>query len=212
MFVDLAKIRIASGKGGNGKISFRREKYVAAGGPDGGDGGRGGSVIFLADDHLSTLLDFRYRKKYIAASGEDGDGKRKKGKDGADLIIRVPRGTVLRDPDTGLIIKDLSDGEPFVAAKGGNGGWGNTHFSTGAPLRETRSAGHGTRNSHGVKIISGRWISRVPEYRKIYAAEYRISRSSENRELSFYNAFPKFGRCLHGRRTLFCDGGYSWLD
>lgn len=134
MFVDLAKIRIASGKGGDGKISFRREKYVAAGGPDGGDGGRGGSVIFLADERLSTLLDFRYRKKYIADSGEDGEGKRKKGKDGADLIIRVPRGTVLRDPDTGLIIKDLSDGEPFVAAKGGNGGWGNTHFAT--PTRQ----------------------------------------------------------------------------
>lgn len=134
MFIDIAKIKIISGKGGDGKVSFHREKYVAAGGPDGGDGGRGGSVIFRADDNLSTLLDFRYKKKYAAPNGENGMGKRMKGKDGADLVIRVPRGTLLRDQKTGQIIKDLSDDEPFVAAKGGNGGWGNTHFAT--PTRQ----------------------------------------------------------------------------
>ncbi|MCB6365060.1 GTPase ObgE [Intestinibacillus massiliensis] len=134
MFIDVAKIRIASGKGGDGKVSFHREKYVAAGGPDGGDGGRGGSVVFKVDDNLSTLLDFRYKKKYIAPPGEPGGSKRCKGKDGADLVIRVPRGTVIRDQSTGQVIKDLSGDEPFVVAKGGNGGWGNTHFAT--PTRQ----------------------------------------------------------------------------
>ena len=134
MFIDITKIRIASGKGGDGKVGFHREKYVAAGGPDGGDGGRGGSVVFKVDDNLSTLLDFRYKKKYVAPNGENGMGKRMKGKDGADLVIRVPRGTIIRDQKTGQVIKDMSDDEPFVAAKGGNGGWGNTHFAT--PTRQ----------------------------------------------------------------------------
>ena len=135
MFIDVAKIKIASGKGGDGKVSFHREKYVASGGPDGGDGGRGGSVIFRVDDNLSTLLDFRYKKKYVAANGENGMGKRMKGKDGANLVIRVPRGTIIRDRQTGQVIQDLSGDEPFVVAKGGNGGWGNTHFAT--PTRQT---------------------------------------------------------------------------
>ena len=134
MFIDVANIKIISGKGGDGKVSFHREKYVASGGPDGGDGGRGGSVVFKVDDNLSTLLDFRYKRKYVAPNGENGMGKRMKGKDGADLVIRVPRGTIIRDRSTGQVIKDLSDDEPFVAAKGGNGGWGNTHFAT--PTRQ----------------------------------------------------------------------------
>lgn len=134
MFIDVANIKIVSGKGGDGKVSFHREKYVASGGPDGGDGGRGGSVVFEVDDNLSTLLDFRYKKKYVAPDGENGMGKRMKGKDGANLVIRVPRGTIVRDRRTGQIIKDLSDKEPFVAARGGNGGWGNTHFAT--PTRQ----------------------------------------------------------------------------
>ncbi len=134
MFIDIAKIKIISGRGGDGKVSFHREKYVAAGGPDGGDGGRGGSIVFQVDDNLSTLLDFRYKKKYTAPAGENGMGKRMKGKDGADLVIRVPRGTLIRDQQTGQVIKDMSDEQPFIAAKGGNGGWGNTHFAT--PTRQ----------------------------------------------------------------------------
>ena len=129
----MQKSKIVSGKGGDGKVGFHREKYVAAGGPDGGDGGRGGSVIFKVDDNLSTLLDFRYKKKYVAAPGEPGGGKRCKGKDGADLVIRVPRGTIIRDQKTGQVMKEIHS-EPFVAAKGGNGGWGNTHFAT--PTRQ----------------------------------------------------------------------------
>jgi len=134
MFIDMTTIKVASGKGGDGKVSFRREKYIPAGGPDGGDGGRGGSIVFQVDDNLSTLIDLRYKKKYVAAAGENGGSSRCKGKDGADLVIRVPRGTILRDADTKQIIKDLSDDEPFIAAKGGNGGWGNTHFAT--PTRQ----------------------------------------------------------------------------
>lgn len=135
MFIDVANIRIISGKGGDGKVSFHREKYIASGGPDGGDGGKGGSIIFQVDDNLSTLLDFRYKRKYIAANGENGGGKCCKGKDAPNLTIRVPRGTILKDAATGQVIKDLSDNEPFIAAKGGNGGWGNVHFAT--PTRQT---------------------------------------------------------------------------
>ena len=134
-FIDTAKIWIRSGKGGDGKVSFHREKYIASGGPDGGDGGRGGSIVFQVDDNLSTLMDFRYKKKYTAPAGEPGGSRRCTGKDGKDLVIRVPRGTILRDAQTGQIIKDLSDKEPFVAARGGKGGWGNVHFAT--PTRQT---------------------------------------------------------------------------
>ena len=115
-------------------VSFHREKYVAAGGPDGGDGGRGGDVILEVNDHLSTLMDFRYKRKYAAGNGMDGQGKRCSGKDGENLVIKVPRGTVVRDAATGEIICDLSTGAPFVLARGGNGGWGNKHFAT--PTRQ----------------------------------------------------------------------------
>ncbi len=131
MFTDKAKIFVKAGNGGNGAIAFHREKYVAAGGPDGGDGGRGGSVIFRVDLGLTTLMDFRYKRKYVASAGGDGSGKRRKGKDGDDIIIRVPQGTVVRDAESNRIIADLSvPGEDIVIAKGGNGGWGNAHFAT----------------------------------------------------------------------------------
>lgn len=129
MFVDIAKINIKAGNGGNGAVAFHREKYVAAGGPDGGDGGRGGNIVFQADDSLATLSDFRYKRKYKAPSGEDGRGARQNGKKGQDLIIRVPRGTVIREVTRGTIM-DMSTDEPFIAAKGGKGGWGNSHFAT----------------------------------------------------------------------------------
>ena len=122
MFVDIAKINIKAGNGGNGAVAFHREKYVAAGGPDGGDGGRGGNIVFQADDSLATLSDFRYKRKYKAPSGEDGRGARQNGKKGQDLIIRVPRGTVIREVTSGTIMADMSTDEPFIAAKGGNVG------------------------------------------------------------------------------------------
>ena len=129
MFVDKAQIKIRSGKGGNGSVSFRREPYVPQGGPDGGNGGRGGDIVLLADRNLRTLMDFRYKTKYEAENGEDGRGKKCYGKDGADLIIKVPVGTVVKDLSTGRVMADLTkDGERFVAARGGKGGKGNVFF------------------------------------------------------------------------------------
>ncbi len=131
MFVDKAKIIIKAGNGGNGAIAFHREKYVAAGGPDGGDGGKGGSVIFHVDTGLSTLMDFRYKRKYAANPGENGMGNRCNGKKGDDVIIDVPLGTLVRDSKSGKILADLSDASnDVVLIKGGNGGWGNAHFAT----------------------------------------------------------------------------------
>lgn len=130
MFIDVAKIVIHAGDGGNGAVSFRREKYVAAGGPDGGDGGKGGDVVFVVDNHISTLSDFRYKRKYKAEDGQKGGSNRKSGKKGKDLVIKVPRGTLVREVESGNIIADLSTDEPFIAAKGGRGGWGNSHFAT----------------------------------------------------------------------------------
>ena len=133
-FIDTATIWVRAGKGGDGVVTFHREKFVAAGGPDGGDGGRGGDVIFVADDNLSTLMDFRYKRKYTAQDGENGRAKRQTGADGDDLVIRVPRGTVLKEADSGLVVADLSGSEPVTVAKGGRGGWGNSHFAT--PTRQ----------------------------------------------------------------------------
>ena len=133
-FVDTAKITVKAGNGGNGAVAFHREKYVAAGGPDGGDGGRGGDILLQVDRHMSTLMDFRYKRKYVAPNGMDGQGARKSGKDGQDLVIKVPLGTVVRDADTNQIICDMSSAQPFVLARGGNGGWGNKHFAT--PTRQ----------------------------------------------------------------------------
>ena len=133
-FVDKVTITVRAGDGGNGAVAFHREKYVAAGGPDGGDGGRGGDIIFEVDDNMSTLMDFRYKRKYVAGNGQPGQGKRCSGKDGQTLRIKVPRGTVLRDADSGQIMHDMSSGEPFTACRGGRGGWGNQHFAT--PTRQ----------------------------------------------------------------------------
>ncbi|CAB1250060.1 ppGpp-binding GTPase involved in cell partitioning, DNA repair and ribosome assembly [Ruminococcaceae bacterium BL-4] len=134
MFIDNAKIHLKAGDGGNGAVTFRREKYVAAGGPDGGDGGKGGNIAFLADDNLSTLADFRYKRKYVAQNGENGRAKRCFGKSGEDMVILVPRGTLIKDAESGRILADVSGEEPQIVLRGGRGGWGNTHFAT--PTRQ----------------------------------------------------------------------------
>lgn len=129
MFVDRAKITIKSGKGGDGAVTFRKEPFVPEGGPDGGDGGRGGDVVFVADRNMRTLMDFRFQRKYFAEDGQNGMKKKRFGKSGEDLIIKVPMGTVVIDEESGLVMKDLTeDGQKFVAAKGGKGGRGNVHF------------------------------------------------------------------------------------
>ena len=134
MFVDKVRITVCGGRGGDGAVAFHREKYVASGGPDGGDGGHGGSVILRVNDNLSTLLDFRYKRKYAAQAGANGQGRKMSGKRGEPLIIQVPRGTVVRDAQTNQIIVDMSTEDDFVIAKGGRGGWGNAHYAT--PTRQ----------------------------------------------------------------------------
>jgi len=134
MFIDKIKIYTKAGNGGNGVVSFRREKYVAKGGPDGGDGGNGGNVVFRIDEGSNTLLAFRYKRKFVAQNGGDGGGAKFHGANGEDIIILVPRGTLLRDVESGKIIHDMSDDEDFVLCHGGRGGWGNKHFAT--PTRQ----------------------------------------------------------------------------
>ena len=130
MFVDQAEIYVKAGDGGDGAVSFHREKYVAAGGPDGGDGGKGGDIVFKVDDNISNLIDFRYKKKYVAQKGENGSSKCSYGKSAADLVIKVPRGTVVRETETGRVLADMSEDEPVIIAHGGKGGRGNAHFAT----------------------------------------------------------------------------------
>ncbi len=140
MFIDKVKIYIKAGDGGNGNVSFRREKYVSHGGPDGGDGGKGGDIVFVIDEGKNTLLDFKYRRKFVAANGEGGQGARRHGKNAPNLEIPLPPGTVIKDVQTGKIIKDMSDEDVVEAGfytilKGGKGGFGNVHFAT--PTRQT---------------------------------------------------------------------------
>ncbi len=152
MFTDKARIFIKAGRGGNGAISFHREKYVAAGGPDGGDGGKGGNVIFRAELGMTTLMDFRYKRKYVAENGADGAGKRQKGKKGEDIIIKVPQGTVVRDAESNRIIADLSNPDKeVVLARGGNGGWGNAHFATA--VRQTPNFAKNGQNGDEREIL-----------------------------------------------------------
>ncbi len=134
MFVDEVKITVQAGNGGDGCVSFHREKYVAAGGPDGGDGGKGGDIVFLVDDNMNTLIDFRYKRKYVADNGANGGPRNSFGKGAEDLVIKVPRGTVVRELESGRLIADMSGDEPVIIAKGGRGGRGNAHFAT--PTRQ----------------------------------------------------------------------------
>lgn len=136
MFIDSIKIYVKAGDGGNGAVAFHREKYVAAGGPDGGDGGNGGNIVFRVDYGSNTLLAFRYKRKFVAMNGENGKGGKFHGKTADDVIISVPPGTLIKDPETKKIIHDMSQdgGADFVCCKGGRGGWGNKHFAT--PTRQ----------------------------------------------------------------------------
>ena len=131
MFADSAKIVIKSGRGGDGHVSFRRELFVAAGGPDGGAGGRGGDVIFQVDKGMNTLGDFRHRRKYAAGNGKPGEKKKRHGADGEDMIIKVPEGTVVKDAESGQVIVDMSgENQRVVVLHGGRGGQGNMHYAT----------------------------------------------------------------------------------
>ena len=160
MFVDKVKIFVKAGNGGNGAVAFHREKFVAQGGPDGGDGGTGGSIVLRVDDNMSTLMDFRYKRKYSAPNGADGEGGRRRGKNGENLVILVPRGTVVRDAETNEVIKDMSDSADYVLCKGGRGGWGNRRFAT--PTRQIpRFAKNGTRGEEKEVILELKMLADV---------------------------------------------------
>ena len=161
MFVDYTKIIVKSGDGGNGAISFRREKYVAAGGPDGGDGGKGGDVYFTVNPDANTLIDFRYNKKFKAENGKNGSGGHCYGKSGEDLYIKVPKGTVIKDSETGKVIADLSeDGQTELVLPGGRGGKGNSHFAT-ATRQAPRFAQDGEKGIEKELILELKLIADV---------------------------------------------------
>ena len=160
MFIDKIQIYIKAGDGGNGAISFRREKYVAKGGPDGGDGGHGGNIVFRIDEGSNTLLAFRYKRKFIAGNGGNGKGAKFHGATADDLVIMVPRGTLIKDANTGRIIKDMSDDADFICCKGGRGGWGNKHFAT--PTRQVPNfAKNGTKGEEKEVILELKMLADV---------------------------------------------------
>ena len=160
MFIDNIKIYVKAGDGGNGAVSFHREKYVSAGGPDGGDGGRGGNIIFKIDEGANTLLAFRYKRKFVAENGGNGMTGKKHGKNGADVVITVPQGTLIKDPETGKIIFDMGSDREYVLCKGGRGGWGNRHFAT--PTRQIpRFAKSGTKGEEREVLLELKMLAEV---------------------------------------------------
>ena len=161
MFVDIAKISVKAGKGGNGSVAFRREKYIPMGGPAGGDGGDGGSVILVADEGLRTLMDFRYKRHYQAENGEDGRGKKQYGSDGKDLYLRVPVGTLIKDEETNIVLADLkTNGQQYVVARGGHGGKGNVKFKNSI-RRTPRFAEPGTKGDEKEIVLELKLIADV---------------------------------------------------
>ena len=160
MLIDHAKIYVKAGDGGNGAVAFHREKYVAKGGPDGGDGGHGGNIVFEADPGATTLLYYRDHRKFVAKNGGNGAGDKFHGATADDVVLKVPAGTIIRDAASGKIIRDLSDGEPFVCCKGGRGGWGNRHFAT--PTRQIPNfAKNGTKGEERELILELKMLADV---------------------------------------------------
>ena len=160
MFIDNIKIYVKAGDGGNGAVSFHREKYVSAGGPDGGDGGKGGNIVFKIDHGANTLLAFRYKRKFVAENGQNGMAGKMHGKSGADVIITVPEGTLIKNPETGRIIFDMGSDREFVLCKGGRGGWGNRHFAT--PTRQIpRFAKSGTKGEEREVLLELKMLAEV---------------------------------------------------
>ena len=208
MFVDKVRITVCGGRGGDGAVAFHREKYVAAGGPDGGDGGHGGSVILRVNDNLSTLLDFRYKRKYAAQAGANGQGRNMSGKRGEPLIIQVPRGTVVRDAETNAIIVDMSTGEDFVIAKGGRGGWGNGHFAT--PTRQVpRFAKSGLKGQERDVILELKLLADVglvgfPNVGKSTLLSVTSNARPKIANYHFTTLFPNLG-------VIFVDEGVSFV-
>jgi len=198
VFVDRAKIFIKSGKGGDGCVSFRREPFVPEGGPDGGDGGKGGDVIFQADSSLRTLMDFRYKKKYEAENGQNGMKNNRFGRKGKDLVIKVPPGTVVIDEETGLVMKDLvNNGDSFVAARGGKGGKGNVHFKNSVRQAPNFAEAGGFAQSRTVllelKLIADVGIIGFPNVGKSTLLSVSTSASPKIANYHFTTITPNLG-------------------
>ena len=208
MFVDKVRITVSGGRGGDGAVAFHREKYVAAGGPDGGDGGHGGSVILRVNDNLTTLLDFRYKRKYAAQAGANGQGRNMSGKRGEPLIIQVPRGTVVRDAASNQIIVDMSTGEDFVLAKGGRGGWGNNHFAT-ASRQVPRFAKSGLKGEERDVILELKMLADVglvgfPNVGKSTLLSVTSNARPKIANYHFTTLFPNLG-------VIYVDEGVSFV-
>ena len=208
MFVDKVRITVIGGRGGDGAVAFHREKYVAAGGPDGGDGGHGGSVILHAVDNMTTLLDFRYKRKYAAQTGQNGQGRKMSGKRGEALIINVPRGTVVKDAETGRIIVDMSTGEDYIIAKGGRGGWGNAHYAT--PTRQVpRFAKAGTKGVERdiileLKLLADVGLVGFPNVGKSTLLSVTSNARPKIANYHFTTLFPNLG-------VIYVDEGVSFV-
>ena len=208
MFVDKVRVTVVGGRGGDGAVAFHREKYVASGGPDGGDGGHGGSVILRVNDNLSTLLDFRYKRKYAAQAGVNGQGRKMSGKRGESLIVEVPRGTVVRDAATNQIIVDMSTGEDFVLAKGGRGGWGNAHYAT--PTRQVpRFARSGLKGQERDVILELKLLADVglvgfPNVGKSTLLSVTSNARPKIANYHFTTLFPNLG-------VIYVDEGVSFV-
>ena len=208
MFVDKVRITVIGGRGGDGAVAFRREKYISAGGPDGGDGGHGGNVILRVNDHMTTLLDFRYKRKYAAQTGVNGMGSKMSGKRGENLIIEVPRGTVVRDAETNQVIIDMSTDEDFVIAKGGRGGWGNAHFAT--PTRQVpRFAKSGTKGQERdiileLKLLADVGLVGFPNVGKSTLLSVTSNARPKIANYHFTTLFPNLG-------VIYVDEGVSFV-
>lgn len=212
MFADRAKIIIKSGKGGDGHVSFRREKYVPNGGPDGGDGGKGGDIIFVVDKGMNTLSDYRHRRKFAAENGEEGGKRNCHGKKGADLILKVPEGTIIRDAESDKVIADMSgDNQRQIVLRGGNGGLGNQHYAT-STMQAPKYAKPGQEGIEievrlELKVIAdvglvGFQMSENPHFSKSDQC------TAKDRQLSLYNLKSKSRCCRYGRRRI-CHCRYS---
>ena len=208
MFVDKVRITVCGGRGGDGAVAFRREKYISAGGPDGGDGGHGGSVILQVSDQMTTLLDFRYKRKYSAQAGVNGMGSKMSGKRGENLVIKVPRGTVVRDAESGQVIIDMSTDEEFIIAKGGRGGWGNAHFAT--PTRQVpRFAKSGTKGQERdivleLKLLADVGLVGFPNVGKSTLLSVTSNARPKIANYHFTTLFPNLG-------VIYVDEGVSFV-
>ena len=207
-FIDIATIWLHAGKGGDGAVSFHREKFVAAGGPDGGDGGRGGDIIFVVDDHLTTLMDFRYKRKYVAPEGGKGGASLCHGKNAENLVIKVPLGTVIKDAESGLVIADLSDHTPVTIAKGGRGGYGNAHFAT--PTRQIPKfakpgmPGEDIQVTLELKLIADVGLIGFPNVGKSTPHLHHQRSQAQDRKLPLHHAGAHAGRRVRGGGRKLC--------